>query len=203
MSDIPQLLAAIDSRLADLAAEITALETAKAALNGPRTIGRSPAGATDDMTARSRGRPRRPRRTPLPKRTEPAASGATPEPVISVHDDGSATTAKRLTRKAAAKGTRSRRAGVAVRTETLERLLADTSAGLSANAIAERAGAGYNPTLKLLRKLEAAGQVRRSGSRRSTAWRLITDEERIAERAAELERRRSIPSQQRRRARAS
>ena len=40
MSDIPQLLAAIDSRLADLAAEITVLETAKAALDGPRTIGR-------------------------------------------------------------------------------------------------------------------------------------------------------------------
>ena len=92
---------------------------------------------------------------------------------------------------------------MAVGTETLERLLADTSAGLSANAIAEQAGAGYNPTLELLRKLEEAGQVRRSGSRRSTVWRLVTDEQRIAERAAELERRRSIPSQRRRRARAS
>jgi hypothetical protein len=202
MSDIPQLLAAVDSRLADLAAEITVLETAKAALDGPRTIGRSPAGATDAMTPRSRRRPRRSRRTPLPKRTEPAASGTTLEPVISVHEDGSTTTPKFLIRRAAAKGTRPRRAGVAVRTERLERLLAGTSAGLSANAIAERAGAGYNPILRLLRGLEAAGQVRRLGSRRSTAW-LITDEERIAERAAELERRRSIPSQQRRRARAS
>ena len=203
MSDIPQLLAAIDSRLADLAAEITALETARAALDGPRTIGRSPAGATDAITAPSRRRPRRPRRTPSPKPTEPAASATTSEPAMSVHDDGSTTTPKRSTRKAAARGTRPRRAGVAAQTETLERLLADTSAGLSANAIAERAGADYNPTLKLLRKLEAAGQVRRAGSRRSTVWRLITDEERIAERAAELERRRSIPSQQRRRARAS
>ena len=203
MSDIPQLLAAIDSRLADLAAEITVLETAKAALDGPRIIGRSPAGASDAMTARSRPRPGRPRQTPSPKATEPAASGTTPESVISVHDDGSTTTPKRSTRKAAAKGTRPRRAGVAVRTETLERLLADTSAGLSANAIAEQAGAGYNPTLKPLHQLEAAGQVRRSGSRRSTVWRLITDEERIAERADELERRRSIPSQVRRRARTS
>jgi hypothetical protein len=82
-------------------------------------------------------------------------------------------------------------------------LLGDTSAGLSANAIAEQTGAGYNPTLKLLRELEAAGQVRRSGSRRTTVWRLITDEDRIAERAAELERPRSAPSQRRRRARAS
>jgi hypothetical protein len=203
MSDIPQLLAAIDSRLADLAAEITVLETAKAALDGPRTIGRSAAGASDAMTGRSRPRPRRPRRTPSPKPTEPAASGRTPEPAISVHDDWSTTTPKRLPRKAAANGTRERRAGVAVRTETVERLLADTSVGLSANAIAQQAGAGYNPTLRLLRKLEEAGQVRRSGSRRSTVWRLVTDEERIAERAAELERRRSIPSPQRRRARAS
>ena len=120
-----------------------------------------------------------------------------------MHEDGSTTTQKRSRRKAASKGTRSRRAGVAVGTETLERLLADTSAGLSANAIAEQAGGGYNPTLKLLRKLEEAGQVRRSGSRRSTMWRLVSDEERTAEREAELERRRSIPSQQHPRARAS
>jgi hypothetical protein len=199
MSDIPQLIAAIDSRLADLAAEITALETAKAALDGPRTIGRSPASASDAMTARSGGRMRRSRRTPSPAPTAPVASGTASEPVASVRDDGSAAPPKRSTRKAAAKGTR-RRAGVAVGAETLERLLADTSAGLSANAIAERAGAGYDPTLKLLRELEAAGQVRRSGSRRSTVWRLVTDEERIAERAAELERRRNIPGQRRRRA---
>jgi hypothetical protein len=95
---------------------------------------------------------------------------------------------------------RPRRGGVAVRAETLEQLLADTSAGLSANVIAERAGAGYNPTLKLLRELEAAGEVRRSGSRRSTVWRLVSDEERIAERAGELERRSGMPSQRRRRA---
>jgi DNA-binding IclR family transcriptional regulator len=87
--------------------------------------------------------------------------------------------------------------------EALERLLADTSAGLSANAIAKRAGAGYARTLKLLHQLEAAGHVRRLGVRRSTIWRLITDEERIAQRAAELERLRSGPSQRRGRTRAS
>jgi hypothetical protein len=40
--------------------------------------------------------------------------------------------------------------------------------------------------LVLLRELEAAGRVRRSGQRRGTRWHAITDEERIAERAAEL-----------------
>jgi hypothetical protein len=60
MSDIPQLLAAIDGRLAELAVEITALETAKAALDVPRAVGRSRAGAGAAMTARSPDRPRRP-----------------------------------------------------------------------------------------------------------------------------------------------
>jgi len=46
MSDIPQLLAAIDIRLAEIADEITVLESAKAALAGPQTIERSLAGAT-------------------------------------------------------------------------------------------------------------------------------------------------------------
>ena len=103
----------------------------------------------------------------------------------------------------AAPVTRARSRGGAVRSETLERLLADTSSGLSANAIAKQAGADYARTLKLLRELEAACQVRRSGARRSTVWQLITDEERIAERAAELERLRSTPSRRRGRAKPS
>ena len=92
---------------------------------------------------------------------------------------------------------------MAVGPKTLERLLANTSSGLSANVIAKQAGAGYTAILKLLHELEAAGEVRRSGSRRSTLWQLITDEERIAARAAELERRRSTPTQRRRSASAA
>jgi len=203
MSDIPQLLAVIDGRLADLAAEIAVLEAAKAALDGPRTDSRVPAGATDTTTTASRPGPTRARRPPPPAVTASATSAETPAPVLAARDDASTRTPKRVTRRLAANATRPRRGGAVVRAETLERLLADTSAGLSATAIAEQTGAGYNPTLKLLRDLEAAGQVRRSGSRRTTVWRLITDEARIAERAAELERRRSAPSQRRGRARAS
>jgi hypothetical protein len=196
MSDIPELLAAIDGRLTELAAEIAALESAKAALDGTRGVDPSPAGAVNAMTSRSPARPRRPRRTGSPAPTEPAASGTPPEPIIPVRHDRSAVTPKRSTRKRPAK--RRRRAGMAVRAETLVRLLANTSSGLSANVIAEQAVTGYAATLNLLHELEAAGQVRRSGSRRSTVW-LITDEERIAERAAELERRRRVPSRRRRR----
>jgi DNA-binding IclR family transcriptional regulator len=75
-----------------------------------------------------------------------------------------------------------------VSAEQLEQLLADTRSGLSAGAIAEQAGVGYSRVLAQLRKLEAAGNVRRTGNRRSTLWRLITDEDRIAQRTAELER---------------
>ena len=203
MSDIPQLLAAIDGRLADLAAEITVLEAAKAALDGPRTDGRVPAGATDTTTTGSRPRSTRPRRTPPPAATAPTTSAETATPVVAARDDRSTRTPRRATRRLTAPAARPRRRGAVARAETLDRLLADTSAGLSANAIAEQTGAGYNPTLKLLRELEAAGQVRRSGSRRTTVWRLITDEDPIAERAAEPERRRSAPSQRRGRARAS
>jgi sugar-specific transcriptional regulator TrmB len=91
--------------------------------------------------------------------------------------------------------------------EQLEQLLAGARSGLSAGAIAEQAGVGYSRVLARLRELEASGRVRRTGSRRSTLWRLITDEDRIAQRRAELERlvdaRRDDQTQRRGRARAS
>jgi hypothetical protein len=72
--------------------------------------------------------------------------------------------------------------------EELEQILGDAKNGLSASTIADQSGAGYQATLALLRELEAKGAVRREGSRRSTRWRLLTDEDWIAERTAELER---------------
>ncbi|MFZ0975819.1 MAG: hypothetical protein WAN22_26585 [Solirubrobacteraceae bacterium] len=41
--------------------------------------------------------------------------------------------------------------------------------------------------LRLLRDLETGGRIRRTGQRRGTRWHAITDEDRIRERAAELE----------------
>jgi hypothetical protein len=70
----------------------------------------------------------------------------------------------------------------------LKAMLRDSADGLSAAAIARCSNAGRSQVLELLRELESAGKVRRSGSRRTSSWRAITDEERIAERAAELER---------------
>jgi predicted Rossmann fold nucleotide-binding protein DprA/Smf involved in DNA uptake len=69
--------------------------------------------------------------------------------------------------------------------ETAERLLASGD-GLSTAALAEQTGASPDQVLSLLRDLEAARRVRRTGQRRATRWHAITDEQRIQERAAEL-----------------
>jgi hypothetical protein len=203
MPDIPQLVAAIDGRLAAIAAEITALDAAKEQLAAPRDGGQAPAVTTDAITTRSRSRTPHRRLPPPPRPLEPATGRRAPEPAEVARGGRSLVTPRRSTRKRPSTATRSRRGVDAVGAEALGRLLADTSAGLSANAIAKQAGAGYARTLKLLHELEAAGQVRRAGARRSTVWRLITDEERIAQRGAELERLRSASSQRRGRVRAS
>jgi hypothetical protein len=69
--------------------------------------------------------------------------------------------------------------------ETAEQLLADND-GLTTAALASRAGADRNQVLTLLRDLETARRVRRTGDRRGTRWHAITDEDRIQERAGEL-----------------
>jgi hypothetical protein len=71
----------------------------------------------------------------------------------------------------------------------LESLLSENG-GLTTSVLTERTNGNRDQVLTLLRELEAAGRVRRTGQRRSTRWHAITDEDRIRERAAELERRR-------------
>jgi hypothetical protein len=70
---------------------------------------------------------------------------------------------------------------------TLETMLSESEAGLSAIALSRRANAGYDQVLDLLRKLESAGKVRRTGSRRTEPLADGHRQEQIAERAAELE----------------
>jgi hypothetical protein len=71
----------------------------------------------------------------------------------------------------------------------LEVLLSENG-GLTTSALAERTNGNRDQVLTLLRELEAAGKIRRSGQRRGTRWHAITDEDRIRERAAELATRR-------------
>lgn len=57
---------------------------------------------------------------------------------------------------------------------------------LSTAALADRLDADKDQVLALLRELERAGRVRRLGQRRATRWRAFSDEDWIAQRAAEL-----------------
>ncbi len=67
----------------------------------------------------------------------------------------------------------------------LEVLLSENG-GLTTSSLAERTNGDRDQVLTMLRELEAAGRIRRSGQRRGTRWHAITDEDRIRERAAEL-----------------
>jgi hypothetical protein len=80
---------------------------------------------------------------------------------------------------------RSARAVEVVPAGRLEGLLSEDG-GLTTSTLAERTNGDRDQVLTLLRELEAAGRIRRSGQRRSTRWHAVTDEDRIRERAAEL-----------------
>jgi hypothetical protein len=82
----------------------------------------------------------------------------------------------------------SRRPPAPVTAESLERVLNEAN-GISAGELAERIGTDRIRVLARLKQLEARGDVRRTGERRATRWYVVTDEDRIRERAAELERR--------------
>jgi hypothetical protein len=99
-------------------------------------------------------------------------------------DADGATTAKRSPsprRQQPASG----RSNGAVSAETLIALLSG-SAPLSTAALADQLGADRDEVLAFLRELERAGRVRRLGQRRATRWRAFSDEDWIAQRAAEL-----------------
>lgn len=67
----------------------------------------------------------------------------------------------------------------------LTALLGD-STGMSTTELAQATRGRSDQILALLRELEKTDQVRRTGQRRGTRWHLITDEDRIAARAAEI-----------------
>jgi hypothetical protein len=203
MSDIPRLVAAIDGRLAEISAEMSALGAAKAELAAPRAGSQAPGVAVEAIANQSPRRTARRGLTAPRRQSERSLRRRVAERVEATRDAGGAAPPQRSTRKRTTTMARRESAGSAVQAESLERLLADSPEGSSANAIAKQASSGYSRTLKLLHELEGAGRVRRSGARRSTLWQLITDEERIAARAAELERLRSAPGRRRGRARAS
>ena len=69
--------------------------------------------------------------------------------------------------------------------------LLSRSDGMRTRELAQVTSADPAQVLALLKEQEDAGQVRRTGTRAATRWHVITDEDRVAARAAELRRRRS------------
>jgi predicted Rossmann fold nucleotide-binding protein DprA/Smf involved in DNA uptake len=145
MSYLDQLSESIDARLVELQNEISALDTARTALD-------SEAAAVPGPTETAR------QTRPRPSRRRPRAKPARSKPPTQVLLSGK-----------------------------LELMLRESETGLSATTIAKRSNARYAQVFDLLRELERSGRVRRLGDRRTSRWRLISDEERIAERTAELE----------------
>lgn len=70
----------------------------------------------------------------------------------------------------------------------LERILGEHP-DRTTSQLAKLANADRDQVLTLLKELETADRVRRSGQRAATRWRRFTDEDAIAERAAELAKR--------------
>ena len=175
-----EIVESIDERLRELNDEIKMLDAAQVALerreNRPFT--RPPATLTK-------------RRRPAP-RTSPQTKPSAPAP-REISAEVSADSAPRLRKRARAESRAGARgAPQAVPADVVESLLSKNR-GLSTRALGEKTGGNRNHLLALLRELETAGRVRRTGQRRATRWHVITDEDRIRERAAELEATRKHP----------
>jgi hypothetical protein len=218
MPNLQEITDAIDDRLVELRQQIASLEAARRALTGiqqSRPGGRPesrPAAATRTPPKARRSRtaaPRRPAASASPSASAPPASDravdqaeVTPpakpvrrrRPQAPVAAAGPAPSSKPA-RSAAAAAPKARAAKSSPRNRRrelepgqIEGLLQESEDGLSLVALARRVGVSEAKVSDRLRSLERSGEVRRSGPRRTSLWRRVTDEERIAERAAELAR---------------
>jgi hypothetical protein len=199
MSTLDQIHESIGAYIAELQREITALEAARAALLGQSAGVKRSVASRRSAPTRRRGRVAKAASNGNGNAAAAAAviasgdgvcvdapAAAIESPPAIKAADGTHRGARRPRNRA-----RPRRAGSGavevLLAGKLEAMLRESEAGLSAITISKRSNAGYSQVLGLLRDLEGTGQVRRSGTRRTSLWRLVTDEERIAERAAELE----------------
>lgn len=177
MKTTDEILKSIDNRLRDLRGEIETLSAARAALHPGRA---RPAAQQRTPAARANGL----------QGIGPTSADTVGEPVEVVARKTGEAAAKRgarTTGRAARRNGRAKpqRSANVVTTDRLNLLLVGTE-GLATSEIAKRANGGHDQVLRLLRELEASGRVRRTGNRRGTRWYMITDEDRIKQRAAEL-----------------
>jgi hypothetical protein len=177
MTAITDIIDSIENRLRELNDEIGALSAARDVLDGHAS--QAPRARRQAVTSETQSGP-----------SQDARGAGSVQ--AAVEPGGPASTAPARPspakpRKPARRRTRAKadRTVEVVPAAKLELLLSDTG-GLATSALAVRANADRDQVLTLLRELETAGRVRRTGQRRATRWHAITDEERIQERAAEL-----------------
>jgi hypothetical protein len=195
MSFIDQLRDSLERRLATLSEEIAALEAARNELARPSRRGRALGSAS---TRRAAGATRRLStaldRFPGAAAARPSArslaaaggaSGTAPsggQARSSAGRDGSGSAVRRPS------APRARRLSAAELSARVEELLRESPSGASLVALAKRAGASEARVREVLHALDRADRARSSGSGRTSLWRLVDEEQLIAERAAELER---------------
>ena len=175
------ILDSIDNRLRVVRKEIETLTAARAALESREQRSTARRGTTATRTSAAR-------------QSNGAGGGAPAKVAVEAKPDTSSRVLSTSRRKARATAQpRPRRKTVrsvsVVPPERVESLLSDNG-GLTTSALAERTNGDRGQVLTLLRELETAGRIRRTGQRRGTRWHVITDEDRIRERAAELAARR-------------
>lgn len=186
LTTMRQRLAEAESDAERLRAAIQILEQAEASPASPRRARRSnqAAATTAAATATTRRRSAQRDSSPAAAATESAETAAAPTPTASAP-------APRK-RKPARKPAKS-----VVPLEKLLKVVGENP-GLTTTAIAKETGGDQTVLLELLKESEQKGDVRRQGERRATSWYRITDEDRIAARAAEIaaqsKGRRSSPS---------
>lgn len=181
MRTTQEIVESIEKRLRELDVEIKTLDAARGALEGG--VNRPP---------------RRPPARVMNRRSSAVdASSRTKPSARSRHEVSAqaATESAPRSRKRARTGSRgrTREAAKAISAERIESLLSENG-GLTTSALADTTGGDRDHVLRLLRELESAGRVRRIGRRRATRWQAITDEDRIRERAAELQATRKRPA---------
>jgi hypothetical protein len=174
MTTIQEIVKSIDTRLRTLNDELKTLEAARVALDGRdrKPSPRPSTTATDEHNAATRANAR-----------SKASAKSKREASADVVSEPASRPPKRARRPSRP---RARRTSTDIPADRLESLLS-ANGGLTTSTLAEQSGGNRDQVLKLLRELEAAGRIRRTGQRRATRWHAITDEDRIRERAEELE----------------
>ena len=192
MSSSAEIALAINRRLAEARQQIESLEKARAALSGEtvqtRRTRRRPARAQNASAraASARAAGSMPARAAVNR--APAAATPTPAPASAetTRETRAAKAPARATAPAVPARPRRRRARE-LEPGQIEALLRDAPGGRSSAAIAKETGVSDAKVRQRLRELQSAGEIRSEGARRTSLWRLVGDEERVAARAAELE----------------